>query len=42
MVCPVCRHQMIKTTVKAANSAANAIKCVSCDFVVYYKGVKAA
>ena len=44
MVCPVCHNQMIKAKLKPDDTLPNSIKCVNvgCNFVIYYKGVKAA
>lgn len=42
MICPVCHHQMIKVRLKPEDVLPNSIKCIRCNFVIYYKGVKAA
>jgi len=42
MVCPVCHSQMIKSRALSKGTFPSSIRCVQCNFVIYYKGLKAA
>lgn len=40
MICPVCHAQMIKVKSQLTVKEPDQIRCVSCRFAIFYRGLK--